>query len=64
MGRMLLFESSKSHQRDRVTEMSLSDGSLARASYSKTADKSLARLESVEPDSGMGRRCMVRMPDL
>ena len=44
--------------------MSLSDGSLARASYSKTADKSLARLESVEPDSGMGRRCMVRMPDL
>ena len=44
--------------------MSLSDGSLARASYSKTADKSLARLESVEPDSSMGRRCMVRMPDL
>ena len=64
MGRMLLFESSKSHQRDRVMEMSLSDGSLARASYSKTADKSLARLESVEPDSSMGRRCMVRMPDL
>ena len=44
--------------------MSLSDGSLARASYSKTADKSLARLESVEPDSGMGRPCMVMMPDL